>query len=229
MDIIVEDWGEIDYTAAFQRQRSTVDAVIAGGCGHLIFCEHPSVVTLGRSFKEASLLYSKEEIEQNGVSVQVIDRGGDVTLHAPGQLVVYVILNLNLFDRHLKMYLENLEQVAVDLLKEFGILAVSIPGNRGVFVPTPLWEGEDQLNETSIGVDQQKIISIGIGVRKWVSYHGLGINVNTDISLFSFIKPCGLNVHMTSMAKLLRHPVAMEDVKRVWVKIFSKTFDVNIV
>ncbi|MBF0490552.1 MAG: lipoyl(octanoyl) transferase LipB [Candidatus Omnitrophica bacterium] len=206
MNIIVEDWGIIDYTLAYQRQKSLVQEIIAGGTGHLIFCEHPPVLTLGRTFTEGSLLYTKEEIEQRGVTVQTVDRGGDVTLHAPGQLVVYVILDLNLFKRDLKGYLEKLEQVAVDLLKEFGILAVSVPGKRGVFVKA------------------DKIISIGVGVRKWVSYHGVGINVNTDLSLFSLIKPCGLDVHMTSMAKLLGRPKDMDEVKKKWAEIFSKTF-----
>ncbi len=211
MDMISEDWGTIDYASAYQRQRQLVEAVISGQPGRLIFCEHPPVLTLGRLFQEGSLLYTKEEIQRRGVSLQTVDRGGDVTLHAPGQLVVYVIVDLNLFDKNLKIYLEKLEQVAVDLLKDFGILAVSIPGKRGVFVKT------------------DKITSIGVGVRKWVTYHGVGINVNTDLSLFSLIKPCGLDVNMTSMAKLLAHPIDMGEVKKKWVEIFSNIFEVQII
>jgi lipoate-protein ligase B len=210
MDIIVEDWGIVDYSTAYQRQKQLVNAVITGEKGRLIFCEHPPVLTLGRMFKEGSLLYTKEEIETKGVMVQNIDRGGDVTLHAPGQLVVYVILDLNHFERHLKIYLEKLEEVAIALLKDFGILALSIPGKRGVFVK------------------QDKIISIGIGVRKWVTYHGLGINVNTDLSLFSLIKPCGLNVNMTSMQKLLKYSIDMQEVKNKWAELFINTFKVTI-
>ena len=211
MDIIAEDWGMVDYTIAYQRQKKLVEAVIAGESGRLVFCEHPPVLTLGRLFQEGSLLYTKEEVEQRGVALQVVDRGGDVTLHAPGQLVVYVILDLNLFERNLKSYLEKLEQVAVDLLRDFGILAISIPGKRGVFVQA------------------DKIISIGIGVRKWVSYHGLGINVNTDLSLFSLIKPCGLDVQMASMSQLLGRSVGMEQVKNKWKQNFSNIFKVNII
>ncbi len=211
MDIIIEDWGMVDYTIAYQRQKQTVESVIAGEPGRLVFCEHPPVLTLGRLFKEGSLLYTKEEIKQRGVDLQTVDRGGDVTLHAPRQLVVYVVLNLTFFERNLKTYLEKLEQVAVDLLKDFGILAVSIPGKRGVFVKA------------------DKIISIGIGVRKWVSYHGLGINVNTDLSLFSLIKPCGLDVKMTSMSELLGHSIAMEEVKKKWIELFRNTFEVKII
>jgi lipoate-protein ligase B len=210
MDIRVEDWGLIDYQAAYAKQRHVVEDVIAGKPGRIIFCEHPPVLTLGRTTMPGSLLFTKEEIAQRGVDLQTIDRGGDVTLHAPGQLVVYCILDLNQFNRDLKGYLVKLEQVAVDLLKDFGILAISIPGKRGVFVKT------------------HKITSIGIGVRKWVSYHGLGINVNTDLSLFSLIKPCGLDVGMTSIAKLLGRPVAMQEVKASWINHFKKNFGVSV-
>ena len=187
MDIIVEDWGVIDYLEGYERQRKLVDEVIAGAAGRLIFCEHPPVLTLGRMTKEDSLLYTREAIEELGIQVHTIDRGGDVTLHAPGQMVVYVILDLDRYGRHLKVYLEKLEQVAVDLLKDFGILAISIPGKRGVFV------------------GPEKIASIGVGVRKWVTYHGIGINVNTDLTLFRLIRPCGLDVRMTSIQKILNN------------------------
>ena len=182
--LIVEDWGLVDYAEGLERQKKRVQSVMAGEADHLVFCEHPPVLTLGRMTSPGSLLYQREEIERRGVMITAVDRGGDVTLHAPGQLVVYPVFNLNKHGRDLKAYLEKLEEVAVDLLKNFGILAISISGQRGVFV------GSD------------KIISIGVGVRKWVTYHGLGINVNTDLSLFELIKPCGLEVRMTSMQKL---------------------------
>jgi lipoate-protein ligase B len=194
-DIKVEDWGLIDYKEAYDRQKSLVSEVIAGAPGRLIFCEHPPVLTLGRMTKPESFLYGRDDIIEKGVQIYSIDRGGDVTLHAPGQLVFYAIIDLNKYGRNLKSYLEKLEQVAVDLLKDFGILAISIPGKRGVFV------GKD------------KIASIGIGVRKWVSYHGVGLNISTDLSLFRLIKPCGLDVNMTSMEKLLGKPVNVSDVK----------------
>ncbi len=204
-DMIVQDWGLIEYTQAFARQKDLVQQVLAGAPDHLICCEHPSVLTLGRMTHPDSLLYQRREIEAKGVAVVNVDRGGDVTLHAPGQLVIYPIVDLNRHGKNLKIYMEKLEELAVDLLKNFGILAISIPGKRGVFV------GSD------------KIISIGVGVRKWVTYHGLGINVSTDLSLFRLIKPCGLDVHMTSMQKL-GHPVSMEDVKCKAIELFQKRF-----
>ncbi len=211
--MIIEDWGLVDYNQALSRQKAAVDDVIRGAEPRLILCEHPPVLTLGRMTKPENLLYTREEIEAQGVQVHAIDRGGDVTLHAPGQMVVYVIMDLNHQGRNLKLYLEKLEQVAVDLLRDFGILAISIPGKRGVFVPS---------NSNVIGPN--KIVSIGIGVRKWVTYHGLGINVSTDLSLFRLIRPCGLDVQMTSMQKLLDRPVPMADVKENIIKQFRKQF-----
>ena len=205
-NIIVEDWGLINYLDGLERQKKCVQSVITGAADHLILCEHPAVLTLGRMTNSQSLLYERKEIEERGVMIMSVDRGGDVTLHAPGQLVVYPILNLNKHGKNLKVYMEKLQEVAIDLLKNFGILAISIRGQRGVFV------GPD------------KIISIGVGVRKWVTYHGLGINVNTDLSLFNLIKPCGLNVRMTSMQELKGHAMPMADVKTKVIELFQKHF-----
>ena len=204
--IIIEDWGLVEYRDGYERQKGCVQKVLGGAGDHLILCEHPAVLTLGRMTNPDSLLYQRQDIESRGVAITSIDRGGDVTLHAPGQLVVYPIFNLNNQGKDLKLYMEKIEEVAVDLLKNFGILAISIPGQRGVFA----------------GAD--KIISIGVGVRKWVTYHGLGINVNTDLSLFNLIKPCGLNVRMTSMQKLKGHAIPMKDVKARVVQLFNTYF-----
>ncbi len=196
----------VDYFDGLERQKKRVQSVITGAGDHLILCEHPAVLTLGRQTHPESLLYQRKEIEERDVMITSVDRGGDVTLHAPGQLIVYPIFNLNRYGKNIKVYMGMLEEVAVDLLKNFGILAISICGQRGVFV------GPD------------KIISIGVGVRNWVTYHGLGINVNTDLSLFDLIKPCGLNVRMTSMQKLKGHAVPMKDVKTKVVEQFQKHF-----
>jgi lipoate-protein ligase B len=207
---VVEGWGLIDYAQAYQRQKDLVNRVIAGEPQRLVFCEHPAVLTLGRMTKPENILWPKEDIEARGVKVLPIDRGGDITLHAPGQLVVYPIFNLNEYGRDLKAFLEKLEHVVIDLLTEFDILAVSQDGQRGV------WVGPD------------KIASMGIGVRKWVSYHGIGLNVTTDLKLFTMIRPCGLNVAMTSIVRLRNAPVAMEDVKERMIRQFIKHFDLKI-
>jgi len=212
--MIVEDWGLVNYADGFERQKKCVQSVIDGAEDHLVLCEHPPVLTLGRQTHPESLLYQRKEIQERGVAVEHVDRGGDVTLHAPGQLVVYPVFDLNKYGKDLKVYMETLEEVAVDLLKNFGILAISISGQRGVFVEDP----------AKGGVGPDKIISIGVGVRKWVTYHGLGINVNTDLSLFNLIKPCGLDVRMTSMQKLKGHSVPMGDVKAKVIERFQEHF-----
>ncbi len=190
----VEHWGSIAYPESYERQRHIVEAVLAGAEDRLIFCEHPSVITLGRMTKPDSLIYTQDDIKAQGISIIPVDRGGDVTMHTPGQLVVYCIINLNKRGKDLKIYMQQLEQLAVDLLKDFGILAISVEGKRGVFV------------------GPRKIVSIGVGVRKWVTFHGLGINVSNDLSLYRFIKPCGLDVQMTSIEQSLKRPVAMSAV-----------------
>ncbi len=211
LSCVVEDWGLIDYAQAYQRQKTLVNRVIEGEAQRLIFCEHPPVLTLGRMTKPENILWPQEDIAARGVSTVPIDRGGDVTLHAPGQLIVYPIFNLNEYGRDLKSFLEKLEHVVIDLLTEFDILAVSQDGQRGV------WVGRD------------KICSMGIGVRKWVSYHGIGLNVNTDLKLFSMIRPCGLNVAMTSISKLRGHSVTMDVVKSRILEKFIKHFDLSTV
>ena len=142
--------------------------------------------------------------------VHHIDRGGDITLHAPGQLVVYPILDLTNFGKDLRSYLRQLEQVAIDLLGDFDIVASRFSGQTGV------WTGK------------KKIESIGIGVRKWISFHGLAVNVNTDLKLFSMIKPCGLDVEMTSMSQMNKKSIDIEEVKERIVASFCDNFNLNI-
>ena len=109
MQIIVEDWGLINYAESYERQKKCVQNVIAGAGDHLVLCEHPAVLTLGRMSNPESLLFERRDIEERGVMITSVDRGGDVTLHAPGQLIIYPIFNLNKYDKYLKVYMEKLE------------------------------------------------------------------------------------------------------------------------
>jgi len=206
----VKDLGVLDYTEAYALQRDYVNALVQGGMQTLLLCEHPPTLTLGRSTDEKHLLISQKELDERNVSVHHIDRGGDITLHAPGQLVVYPILDLANFGKDLRTYLNQLEQVAIDLLSDFGIVANRFPGQTGV------WTGK------------KKIASIGIGVRKWVSFHGLAVNVNTDLKLFSMIKPCGLDVQMTSMSAIKEEVMDIKDVKEKIIASFCNNFVLNI-
>lgn len=202
--------GTVAYEEVYQLQKRCVEAVLAGGPNMLILCEHPAILTLGRLAKAEYILANQDELAQQGVTVKSIDRGGEVTLHAPGQLVVYPILNLNAFGKDLKVYLHKLEQVGIDLLGDFDIVADRISGRTGVWVR------------------QKKIASLGIGVKKWISYHGVGLNVSTDLNLFKLIKPCGLDVQMTTIEQIKGQKVDMNQVKFTWVKKFAEQFLLEI-
>lgn len=206
----IHDLNLVKYDHAYKTQKEHVEDLLRGGAQTLIMCEHPPVITRGRLTDERNILFSKEEMDARGVRVCAVDRGGDVTLHAPGQLVCYPILNLVHYGKDLRVYLRQLEQVAIDLLRSFDIVASRNPGQTGVWVKA------------------KKIASIGIGVRKWVAYHGIAINVCTDLSLFSLIKPCGLDVHMTSMSEAKSASVRMEDVKRNIIGHFAHHFQLDI-
>lgn len=200
----VKDLGLIAYQDAYKIQMEAVQAVIGGAPNTIFFCEHPAVLTLGRMAAEQNILVAHEELEKRKVELAKIDRGGEVTLHNPGQMVVYPILNLNEYGRDLRAYLHKLEQVAIDLLGDFDILARRIEGQRGVWVKN------------------RKIASIGVGVKKWVSYHGIAINVCNDLTQFSLIRPCGLDVQMASMESLKEVKVPMPEVKQRFLYHWSK-------
>ncbi len=207
----VEDLGLVDFEDARACQKVQVARVRAGGRPVLLLCEHPAVITLGRLAQEKNILVSRETLERKGVQVVSTDRGGDVTLHAPGQLVAYPILPLARWKKDLHWYLAQLEQVAIDLLMSFGIVANRIPGKTGVWT------------------DSCKIASIGVGVRQWVTYHGLGINVDMDMALFDLINPCGLDARMTSMTRVKDTAVEMRDVKECLVKCFHRQFNLPMI
>ncbi len=187
----VLQWGLISHGEAMKRQKELVRAIVAGGPSTLVLCEHPVTLTLGRASHERNLLLPLEELERRGFCVAHVDRGGDVTLHAPGQLVVYPVVDLKAMGRDLGAYLRKLEQASVAFLRDFDIVARGDEGRRGV------WVGDE------------KIASIGIGVSRWVTYHGVAVNIATDLSLFKVIRPCGLDVRMTSVEQLTGQGISM--------------------
>ncbi|MBF0593776.1 MAG: lipoyl(octanoyl) transferase LipB [Candidatus Omnitrophica bacterium] len=206
MSLTVIDLGLIDYRDALKKQKNLVGEVASGAADVLILCEHPKTITLGRKFKEGNLFLPREEFIRQGFALVEADRGGDVTLHSPGQLVIYPVVDLKRAALGLKEYLQYLEQVAVDLLGNFDIVAKGDDGNRGVWI------------------NGRKIASIGIGVSRWVTYHGMGLNISTDLKLFNVIRPCGLDIRMTSLTAECNCPVVMSDVKCYVVEHFRKIF-----
>lgn len=174
----------------------------------LLLTEHPHVFTIGRLGLKSNLLINSRRLEALGIPVYEIDRGGDITYHGPGQLVVYPIFSLK--SRNLKIvdYIRNLEESTIRFFYCYGIKAERKKGFTGVWFK------------------DEKIASIGIGIKKWVAYHGIGININTDIEYFKLINPCGIKgVRMTSLKRLLGGEIEMVAVKNSFIGSFGEVFN----
>jgi lipoyl(octanoyl) transferase len=181
----VRELGRIDYGAALQLQEELIAARKQGSIAdQLLLLEHPHVITLGRNGHMENVLAGDDVLARAGISFYPINRGGDVTYHGPGQLVGYPILDLREWKRDVGGYVRGLEQAIIDTLEEYGIAAGRIPKLTGV------WVGEC------------KIAAIGVHISRWVTSHGFALNVNTDLSYFQYIVPCGLTKPVTSMAQL---------------------------
>lgn len=178
----------------------------------MIICQHPHTITQGRTSKQENILISESEIKRLGIDFYKTDRGGDVTYHGPGQIVAYPIFDLGQFKKDLKYFLKKLEEVANSFLKLYNIKAKIKQGFTGVWV------------------DEEKIASIGIGVRNWITYHGIAININPNLDFFSFIKPCGLDVKMTSVSKILNKEIEIDyQLKHNLINIFEEIFNLKII
>jgi lipoyl(octanoyl) transferase len=202
----VEWLGLTSYGDALALQNDAVADRLAGHSeDRLLLLEHPAVVTLGRSTDPSNLRVDRAELIESGVEVFEVGRGGDVTYHAPGQLVGYPILDLDARGRRdVHDHLRRLEAGLIDALEELGIPACRVPGWTGVFV--------DRQRSAESGLAERKIASIGVGLRKWVTLHGFALNVSVDLAGFDSIVPCGLrDVEMTSVARELEREGRVED------------------
>jgi len=203
----VRELGRIGYGPALELQQELIAARKAGTApDHLLLLEHPHVITLGRNGHHENLLASSEIMERAGIQFFPTDRGGDVTYHGPGQLVAYPIMDLREWKRDVGAFVRGVEQTMIDTLAEYGIEAGRIPKLTGV------WVGE------------RKIGAIGVHISRWVTSHGLALNVNTDMSYFQYIVPCGLAKPVTSMAQLGVR-VTREEVARALAAHFGRIFD----
>jgi lipoate-protein ligase B len=197
------------YAAAYEMQQEFVARCAAseGRENFLMLVEHPPVITVGRSGRAGEVLAGREALAARGVEVVETNRGGRVTFHGPGQLVIYPVIDLKARGRDLHRYLRDLERWLIRLLGSYGIEAGVRPPHTGV------WVGE------------RKVASIGIAVRHWVAYHGVALNVTTDLSFFDLIVPCGLpKVRVTSMAELLTREPDVKEVARRATRMFREDF-----
>ncbi|MEM7007901.1 MAG: lipoyl(octanoyl) transferase LipB [Thermodesulfobacteriota bacterium] len=202
--------GLVAYKDALDLQMRLIEKRKNGEIGDtLLLLEHPPTFTIGRKGDKGHLLINEKYLSERGIHFEEISRGGDITFHGPGQVVGYPILDLNSKGRDLHKYLRGLEEFIVSVLAGYEIEANRIEGLTGVWV------------------DGHKIASIGVGVKRWITYHGFALNVNTDLSYFDMIVPCGIpDVKMTSVSGWLgRDEVAVEDIEESIIKEFIKTFN----
>ncbi len=172
-----------------------------------ILVEHPPVVTLGRAKTTANLRHTPEELRAKGIEFFEVSRGGDATYHAPGQLVGYPIFDLRQHGRDVLRFCRGIEAALTGTLEVIGLRGRSVPGKAGV------WVGD------------RKVASLGISLRRWVTFHGFALNVGVDLSGFQVIRPCGEEPEiMTSMEALLKRPVAMGDVRSGVAAEFARVF-----
>ena len=225
--------GEDDYQRVWDYQeeifKQTVDRKIANRKmedphGHavtknyLILCEHPHVYTLGKSGALENLLLDEEGLKAHAAQFYKINRGGDITYHGPGQLVVYPILDLENFFTDIHLYLRNLEEAVILTLADYGISAGRIAGLTGVWVDFE--EGAK---------NPRKICAMGVKSSRWVTMHGLALNANTDLSYFGHIVPCGIDDKaVTSMNKELGKNVMMSEVQAKLTQHIAQVFDMDI-
>ena len=202
----------MEYGAAWELQRRLVAARKAGAVPDvLLLCEHPHVITLGRSGKLANLRASGHVLRQMGVSFFETDRGGDITYHGPGQLVGYPILNLADIRRDVAWYVRSLEEAMIRATAEFGIASRRVPGRTGVWVDVPPRPSGAPAQDAS--AEEEKLAAIGVHLSRWVTSHGFAYNVSTDLRYFDLIVPCGIaGKRATSLEKLLGRRVEMKEV-----------------
>ena len=185
---------------------------------YLILCEHPHVYTLGKSGSIENLLLDEQGLKDHFAKFYRINRGGDITYHGPGQLVAYPIIDLENYFTDIHKYLRYLEEAVILTLREYGIKTGRINGLTGVWV---------DFNEGDL--DPRKICAMGVKTSRWVTMHGLALNVNTDLSYFGHIVPCGIDDKaVTSMNKELGHDVDMKDVQKKLVKHIASVFEMDL-
>ncbi len=228
----VFDLGLIDYKQAWDYQTNLFQSILDVKSqnrslaeneqqqtkNYLLFCEHPHVFTLGKSGDEKNLLVKKEALYTIGATYYHINRGGDITYHGPGQLVVYPILDLENFFTDIHKYMRLLEESVIQTLAEFNIQAGRINGLTGVWI---------DFNDES---KARKICALGVKTSRWVSLHGLAFNINTQLDYFNHIVPCGIDDKaVTSLEKELGKQQNVDQVKSILKQKLAGLFGMEII
>lgn len=221
--VTFQDLGRMAYQEAWDYQEKLLAENVAAKTGqrdtrhYLLFVEHPPVYTLGKSGNIGNVLISEEERTSRGIEFFKINRGGDITYHGPGQIVVYPIFDLEKFYTDIGRYLRNLEEVIIQTLAEYGIRGDRSKGETGVWI------------DPDVKGRERKICAIGVRCSRWVTMHGLAFNVNTDLSYFNNIIPCGIqDKQVTSLQKELGRPLDMTEVQTKLKANFEKVYDIRL-
>ncbi len=229
-EVFFSDLGLIPYKQAFETQEGRLKELVeikiqnanadseitAPTSNYLFFCEHPHVYTLGKSGKAGNLLISDAMLKQIGAEYYESNRGGDITYHGPGQLVAYPIFDLENFFTDIHKYMRSLEEVVIRTCAAYGVSAGRVAGMTGVWVDA---ESENP----------RKICAMGVKTSRWVTMHGLALNVNPNLDYFGYIVPCGLTGKpVTSLQKELGGEVNMESLKNVMKEAFVSVFQLII-
>jgi len=233
--VIFRDLGNMDYKTAWDYQESLLkentrkkSLVFSQDSGvsidselstehYLLFVEHPPVYTLGKSGNIENVLMSEDQLEENGIQFFRTNRGGDITFHGDQQIVGYPILDLEKFYTDIGKYLRNLEEVIIATLADYGLKGARSAGETGVWL------------DPDIPGRERKICAMGVRTSRWITMHGFAFNVNTDLSYFNNIIPCGIqNKQVTSLEKELGKKIDFEEAKERVKKNFEKVFEVEL-
>jgi lipoyl(octanoyl) transferase len=228
-EVRVQDLGLIDYKEAWDLQEALlkkgVDCKIENRKNdtnilpeqHLLFCEHPHVYTLGKSGAAEHLLLDQAHLERINAQFFKINRGGDITYHGPGQLVMYPILDLEQFFTDIHKYMRFLEEAVIETLAHFGINATRLEGLTGVWLDAE-------------GPNPRKICAMGVKCSRWITMHGIALNVNPDLNYFGNIVPCGIqDKAVTSMTQELTRPIDFNEVKTILAQKMATLFKFQII
>ena len=227
-EILVKDLGVLSYDKSWEHQKRIFDNIISQKINnrtlkkkiktenHLLIVEHKPVYTIGKSGEISNLLLDDQELKLKGIDFKKINRGGDITFHGLGQIVGYPILDLDNFFTDIGLYLRTLEEVIISTIGFFGIKGFRIDGETGVWV-------KDELNSL------KKICAFGIKASRWVTMHGFALNVNTDLTYFDNIVPCGISDKgVTSLQEILNQKIAPKTVKEKLYENIARLFDAEL-
>jgi len=210
--IEIQDWGLINYNEAWAKQKVIAQEIQKNRNKHvLVLCEHPTVLTVGRAGGTNNILMSPDFLKQMGVDIVEIDRGGDVTMHNPGQLVGYPIFNLSAMKEDLHWFLREIEEAIIEIISHWNIAGGRVEGLTGVWIE-----------------NKRKICAMGLHCSRWVTSHGFALNVLNNLMEFSYIVPCGItDKAVTSISQEIGKITEINDVKKVCIDVFRKRFEKN--